>query len=59
MKITIGFDKYAIHNKPEMIKSCDGDIIIIHFWGITVDILRGWYLEKYKEAMKKLNANQP
>ena len=55
MKITIGFDKYAIHDKPEIIKSCDGGIIIIHFWGVTINILRGWYVKKYKEEMEKMN----
>ena len=55
MKISIGFDKYAIHDKPEIIKSGDSGIIIIHFFGINIDILRGWYVEQYKKEMKKLN----
>ena len=58
MKITIGFDKYMIHDKPEIIKSDDGGIIIIHFWGISIDILRGWYAEQYKREIKKLDANK-
>jgi len=54
MKITIGFDKYMIHDKPEIIKSDDGGIIIIHFWGISIDILRGWYAEQAKKEKEKI-----
>ena len=59
MKISIGFDKYMIHDKPEIIKSCDSGIIIIHFWGISINILRGWYAEQYKKEKDKLNAEKP
>jgi len=58
MKISIGFDKYAIHDKPEIIKSGDSGIIIIHLWGLNIDILRGWYAEQYKREIKKLDANK-
>ena len=43
MKVSIGFDKYMLHDKPEIIKSCDGGIIIIYFWGIVINILKGEY----------------
>ena len=56
MKISIGFDKYMIHDKPEIIKSCDSGIIIIHFFGITINILRGWYAEQAKKEIKKLDS---
>ena len=59
MKITVGFDKYMIHDRSEIIKSVDGGIIIIHFWGVTITILRGWYAKQYKKEKDKLNANQP
>lgn len=54
MKISIGFDKYAIRDKPEIIKSDDSGIIIIHFWGVTINILRGWYAEQYKKEKEKI-----
>ena len=52
MKVTLGFDKYAMRDKPEIIRSDDGGIIIIHFLCIFITILRGWYAEQYEKEKK-------
>jgi len=44
MKITIGYDKYMEKSLIECFSSDDRGIIIIHFLGISITILRKKYL---------------
>jgi len=42
MKITVGFDKYAIYDRPVIINSWYNGIVIIRFCGVSINILKDY-----------------